>query len=895
MKLRRLLSAVTALLLVCSLPVSVLAAEYDLAKGSITVTATADGQTVTHGDNDAVQDDAPVIIQTNIETATTNTITIKAEENTTANVTIQDVNIVISDPSGSPQDHSGQAAVTIDVAENAEANVTLDGVNINTKNTGGEFFDLEIGDLVAKHGEAAVQITGNGDVTLELDGENTVQSGYRRAGVEKNDADSSGKLTITDETGTSGSLEATGGELGSGIGGGDYGSGSNITITGNAEVTATGGANGAGIGGGNYGSGSEIIISGSAEVTATGGDRGAGIGSGAGGSGTNITIEGSAEVTATGGDQGAGIGSGAGGGIGSYITITDSAEVTATGGDQGAGIGGGKKGSGSDITISGSAKVNANGGDEGAGIGGGFEGSGNDITIEGSAEVTATGGDYGSGIGGGSRGSGSDITITGSAEVTAQGGFSGSGIGGGSGGSGSAITIEGSTEVTATGGVEGSGIGGGSGGSGSSITITGSAEVTAKGGDSGSGIGGGSNGNGNGTGSNITVSGDAQVKAQGGNQYTAFGQNYFGAGAAIGNGGELRYGAVSNPGDDVAPNTEGLNEGWIAKYAPGADMDSATPNSVTYKGETGVTTSENVTLVPEKAPTCIEEGHTAGFQCGNDQVGVETRQTVDHSYGGYVSNNDATCTSDGTKSRACIWCNAEDPISISDPGTMLRHEMGESYTVTAATCQAEGVERANCKNCDYYETRPLKKVDHSYGDFSSDNNATCTSDGTKTRKCIWCDLPDTVTDPGTMKEHSFTNYISDNNATYTSDGTKTAKCDACDATHTIPDPGTRLPFYKVKGQDGAQLRCEEQKQDGVLTIEVDADCASLTGSFSGMKALKARGVDTIVFVTKGATSTFAVEDLLAQGASGDTYSLTHDGEKVTFTLGNGSDIGKILK
>ena len=82
---------------------------------------------------------------------------------------------------------------------------------------------------------------------------------------------------------------------------------------------------------------------------------------------------------------------------------------------------------------------------------------------------------------------------------------------------------------------------------------------------------------------------------------------------------------------------------------------------------------------------------------------------------------------------------------------------------------------------------------------------------------------------------------------------------------------------------------------GVLTIEVDADCASLTGSFSGMKALKARGVDTIVFVTKGATSTFAVEDLLAQGASGDTYSLTHDGEQVTFTLGNGTDIAKILK
>ena len=710
MKLRRLLSAVTALLLVCSLPVSVFAAEYDLAKGSITVTATAEGQTVTHGDNTAVPDDAPVIIQTNNETSTTNTITIKAEENATANVTIQDVNIVISDDVLT--DHSGEAAVTIDVAENAEANVTLDGVNINTKNTGGLSYNPEPGDQVEFDGEAAVQITGNGDVTLELDGENTVQGGFMRAGVEKDDANSSGNLTITDENGTDGSLEATGGSLGAGIGGGNMGDGTNITITGSAEVDATGG-------------------------------------------------------------------------------------------DQGAGIGGGNMGSGSAITIEGSAKVDAQGGDEGAGIGGG------------------------------------------------------------------------------------------SGGSGSSITITGSAEVTAKGGDSGSGIGGGSNGNGNGTGSNITVSGDAQVKAQGGNQYTAFGQNYFGAGAAIGNGGELRYGAVSNPGDDVAPNTEGLNEGWIAKYAPGADMDSATPNSVTYKGETGVTTSENVTLVPEKAPTCIEEGHTAGFQCGNDQVGVETRQTVDHSYGGYVSNNDATCTSDGTKTRNCIWCGLPD--TVTDPGTKKPHSMGEYYTETPATCQAEGVERRDCENCDFFETSPLKKVDHSYGDFSSDNNATCTSDGTKTRKCIWCDLPDTVTDPGTMKEHSFTNYISDNNATYTSDGTKTAKCDACDATDTIPAPGTRLPFYKVKGQDGAQLRCEEQKQDGVLTIEVDADCASFTGSFSGMKALKARGVDTIVFVTKGATSTFAVEDLLAQGASGDTYSLTHDGEKVTFTLGNGTDIGKILK
>lgn len=79
----------------------------------------------------------------------------------------------------------------------------------------------------------------------------------------------------------------------------------------------------------------------------------------------------------------------------------------------------------------------------------------------------------------------------------------------------------------------------------------------------------------------------------------------------------------------------------------------------------------------------------------------------------------------------------------------------------------------------------------------------------------------------------------------------------------------------------------------MLTITVDADFASLTGSFSGLKTLKAQGIDTIVFVTKGATSTFALSDLLAQG--GDGYTLTHDGEKVTFTLSSGEDINKNLQ
>ena len=82
-------------------------------------------------------------------------------------------------------------------------------------------------------------------------------------------------------------------------------------------------------------------------------------------------------------------------------------------------------------------------------------------------------------------------------------------------------------------------------------------------------------------------------------------------------------------------------------------------------------------------------------------------------------------------------------------------------------------------------------------------------------------------------------------------------------------------------------------QDGVLTVTAEADFAALTGTLGGIRTLKAQGIDTIVFVTNGATSTFALSDLLAQG--GDGYTLTHDGAAVTFTMTDGADVSKILQ
>ena len=204
-------------------------------------------------------------------------------------------------------------------------------------------------------------------------------------------------------------MNAAGGN-GAGIGGGDRGSGENITINGGTVTAASG--SGAGIGGGEKGSGKNITINGGT-VEATGGDFGAGIGGGAAGSGTNITI--------TGGT------------------------VTATGSVFGAGIGGGEKGNGKNITITGGT-VNAAGGN-GAGIGGGEKANGEDITITGGT-VTAKGHLGGAGIGGGEKGNGKNITITGGT-VTAKGGVFGAGIGGGYGGIGSNVTVSGAAQVTA--------------------------------------------------------------------------------------------------------------------------------------------------------------------------------------------------------------------------------------------------------------------------------------------------------------------------------------------------------------------------------------------------------------------------------------------------------------
>ena len=266
----------------------------------------------------------------------------------------------------------GNTITVINIFTDTVLNLTLKNVKI---------------DVSDADGKAALSVQGDGNVTIELDGNNELKSGNLKAGLEKNTSE--GTLTLKDDKEAgSGSLTAEGGGWAASIGGSD-GKGTNNIIISGGTVTAEGGNYGAGIGsgGGSYDGGDHITITGGT-VNATGGAWGAGIGGGYGDDSDHITITGGT-VTAEGGNYGAGIGGGYGG-VGDHITIGGGA-VTAEGGENGAGIGGGYSGVGDHITITG-GKVTAEGGISGAGIGGGYWGRGRNITVSGAAQVTAVAG-----------------------------------------------------------------------------------------------------------------------------------------------------------------------------------------------------------------------------------------------------------------------------------------------------------------------------------------------------------------------------------------------------------------------------------------------------------------------------------------------------------------------
>lgn len=345
----RVLSTAALMAMVSSIATAAFAAEYNVKDGSVEIVAKDGVQSITQwedkdsntcvkdGEGKEIRDreDSKIVLTTKNkdtgETETTsNTVTITAEnKGDTANVTLKDVDIESSSKWSSDP--------------------------------------------------APIEIKGNGNTNLELNGNNTVFSGNKdHAGIEKADVNGTGTLTIKDDVNDDGS-EKTGTEA---------------DTTG--KLVAGGFYNGAAIGGGgtdDTASTSNIRITGG-DITASGGYYGAGIGAGCYGDASNIRIEGNAHVTAF-ADGSAAIGSGYHARGNSDITITDHATVEAAGLD-GCAIGSGHDSSDKvTITISGNASVNAQTRNSPAAIG--SDESSATVNIEDNADVTAVG--YGVAIG----------------------------------------------------------------------------------------------------------------------------------------------------------------------------------------------------------------------------------------------------------------------------------------------------------------------------------------------------------------------------------------------------------------------------------------------------------------------------------------------------------------
>lgn len=337
----RVLSTAALMAMVSSIATAAFADTYDLNKGSVDILAEDGKQYITQWEDESkgtcVTDDKGEI---------------RNREDTDITLTTKD------ETTGETKTTSN--TVTIDAKEDNTANVTLQDVHIETEGS----WD--------NTGSAPIEIKGDGDTNLELNGNNTVLSGSsKHAGIEKADVNGTGTLTIKDDLNDNGKEKSGTDATGTLVAGGCY--------------------NGAGIGGGGYHDGksyndtSNITITGG-DITASGGTHAAGIGGGDGGTCKNIRIEGDAHVTAYAYDSGA-IGSGYEPSGDSDITITDHATVEAAS-VEGSGIGQGINASGkATITISGHASVHAETFDYRAAIGSGSSSA--TVNIEDHADVTA--------------------------------------------------------------------------------------------------------------------------------------------------------------------------------------------------------------------------------------------------------------------------------------------------------------------------------------------------------------------------------------------------------------------------------------------------------------------------------------------------------------------------
>ena len=699
--------------------------------------------------------------------------------------------------------------------------------------------------------QAAMDVSGGGTTKIELDGQNALDSSSsERAGLHKQVP---GKLIITDETddngnkitapksGTSGSLTAKGGGTNgsAGIGGSTGESTGNIIIEGYATVDATGGGVAAGIGGG----GSHNGFSGSAY---------------------NITIQGHSKVTASAYD-GAAIGSGSAfggdyGGSATGIVIRDHATVVAksTGvyGASGYGAAIGAAGHGGKNT-----KAEVTIGTPGA------------TAEDEDVNIIATG-FYGSAIGNGAKDT--KVTIQGHATIQTASSQNDAAIGSESGNV--EVTIKDNVSIDNEDTVThpthplwvSSGIGGGYIARNSGRTV----KVTIDGGENGqieigkkSAITGPEGAI---SGTEVTIKDHVLLKMK---QRDPYVERYI-----LVNDSEAEVGTRSNtPGASGLVNTIGDNtELWYTDYHNKLQKIVHGKNVCT-KNEIG-----------RKDATCTEEGwvkYGCTYESNNNaaypehtEQWTETIDALGHDFTVKQSEMPATCETAGTIVWKCSRCDETKTETIP----ALNHDYRDDWTVTTpATCTTKGVETRYCHNDhSHSETRPTADVDHNnhagHGTHIEGYVApTCTKDGyTGDTYCNGCNQK--IKD-GTVIPVTGHHWKDKGNGTHT--------CPDCGATEGQPVNTNSALELRVVDAEGMDQPFTVSQNGTLRTYTGAYDIATLTGDLDTLRYLQDHGAQTIQFVTNGQTSSFAINDLLAQGSGSEVFYLTHRGaEEPTLLL-----------
>ena len=602
---------------------------------------------------------------------------------------------------------------------------------------------------------------------------------------------------------------------------------------------------------------SESDTSGSLTAKGAGGKGAAGIGGSAAEGTKNIIIEGYATVHAAGGGYGAGIGGGGyygeeKPGNAENIIIQGYATVDAESGGGGAGIGGGFAGNAKNIIIRGHSKVKATACD-GAAIGGGsagwssyYGGSAKGIVICDHATVAARSDmGHGAAIGAaGDNGKDTEAEVTiGTAGATAATedvniiatGFCGSAIGNGA--KDTKVTIQGHSTIRME-SIRGNSTAIGSKDGNVEVNIKDNVTIDAK--DEGTSIryeGGGSSIGGE------DIRGDSNRKVVVNIDGGTNGKVKIGDGVQIFG----KYGAISGTEVNIGNNVLLKMKPWESpddKYinVKGAEAAVGTRNNPTAGGLVN-TIGDNTELWYYKRGVQHKIVHGKNVCTKNE-----------------INRQEPTCTEEGWVKYGCTY---ESDRHATAP------EHIDEWTETIPALGHDWKDNGDANHiCD----RDHVTAAHTYGEWTTVKEATCTAAGQKQHTCTECGHVETEVIPATG--HHWVDK---------GDGTHT--CPDCGATEGQPFNTNSALELRVVDAEGMDQPFTVSQNGTLRTYTGAYDVATLTGDLDTLRYLQDHGAQTIQFVTNGQTSSFAINDLLAQGSGSEVFYLTHRGaEEPTLLL-----------